>query len=98
MNVLHNIIISQTVLDKLANKHGVKELEVEECFLNYDLNKYLKDNREEHQTNPPTLWFISETHRGRKLKIIFIARDGKIYIKSAFEPNQQELTLFHSKI
>ena len=51
-------------------------------------SKYLIDTREDHATDPPTLWFVGETHRGRKLKIIFVLRDGNIYIKSAYEANE----------
>jgi hypothetical protein len=98
MNVQHNVIISPKVMEKLNEKHDVKKLEIEECFLNYDFVRYLKDTREIHQTIPPTLWCISETHRGRLLKIAFILKEGDFHIKSAFEPNQQEIDLFYSTI
>lgn len=91
-----NIIISPKVLEKLAKKHQVNSREVRECFLNYEMRLFLKDNRDNHRTEPPTLWFIGETYRSRKLKIIFIAKKGKIHIKSAFDPNVEEKRIFDS--
>lgn len=78
------LVISPAVRSKLDAKHNVQELEIRECFLNFQ-GKYLVDTRENHATNPPTLWFIGETYRGRKLKIIFVHRDGNLYIKSAYD-------------
>ena len=55
---------------------------------------YLKDTREKNQTIPPTLWFIAETNRGRRLKICFVPGgpgnpDGPV-LKTAYEPNPVE--------
>ena len=48
--------------------------------------------REEHRTNPPTHWFLAETCYGRLLKVVFVPdTNGKdIYIKTAYEPNEQK--------
>lgn len=78
------LVISPAIRKKLDEKHKVQELEIRECFLNYD-GKYLEDTREDHLTDPPTLWFIGQTYRGRELKIIFVCRDKNIYIKSAYD-------------
>jgi len=63
--------ISYRIIEKLEYKHRVKVDEVWECFLNRDRD-FLEDTRLDHRTNPPTLWFIAETHKGRKLKVVFI--------------------------
>lgn len=80
------LVISPDIQDKLANKHKVQGLEVQECFLNHE-GKYLIDTRENHATDPPTLWFVGQTHRGRCLKVIFVHRDGNLYLKSAYDAN-----------
>ena len=81
------LVVSPAMREKLLSKHGVQELEVIECFLNHE-GKYLVDTREDHATDPPTLWFIGETHRGRCLKVVFVNRDGNLYLKSAYEANE----------
>lgn len=87
------IIISKKIEDKLRDKHKVSKREVEQCFDNL-LGNYLLDSREKHQSNPPTMWFVSTTNTDRLLKVVFIYRDNKIFIRSAFEPNVDELTIY----
>ena len=84
-------IISQKVRQKLASKiPPVSEEEIQECFENR-LDDPIKDNREEHKTKPPTMWFIADTNHFRRLKIVFIQqRSGKIVIKTAYEPDKTE--------
>jgi hypothetical protein len=64
---------------------------------------YLLDTREEHATEPPTVWFISQTSQGRKLKVVFIARKvgipggGRavnVEIKTAYGPNEKEIEIY----
>lgn len=90
------LILSPRVREKLETKHQVKEQEVRECFLNY-VGEYLLDEDEKHVTDPPTLWFIGETYRGRLLKIIFVCRDGNIYLKSAFDANEKSQRIYTEK-
>ncbi|MGY3805452.1 ADP-ribosyl-(dinitrogen reductase) hydrolase (plasmid) [Pigmentibacter ruber] len=85
--------ISDKIRSKLKEKHEVELEEVEEAFYNRT-GAYLEDTREKHKTIPPSLWFISETDRGRRLKIVFIERNGNIEIKSAFEPNELERKIY----
>lgn len=92
-----NFVMLDRIETKLREKHQVQRDEVRECFLNHD-GQYLVDNREEHLTDPPTLWFIGETHRGRLLKVIFIHRDGNIYIKSAFDADDASKRIYNSKV
>ncbi|PKO60793.1 MAG: ADP-ribosyl-(dinitrogen reductase) hydrolase [Betaproteobacteria bacterium HGW-Betaproteobacteria-18] len=84
--MIKNLIIAPDIRDKLDDKHHVKEGEVHECFMNHD-GPYLEDTQEDHRTEPPTEWFIATTDRGRLLKVIFVCRDGNIYLKSAFDAN-----------
>ncbi len=88
-----SLVISPKIREKLDSKHGVKEDEIVECFLNHGGN-YLIDTREEHRTIPPTLWFIGETYKGRKLKVIFVHKDGYIYIKSAYTANKKSIDIY----
>jgi uncharacterized DUF497 family protein len=86
---------SARVRKKLLEKHGVTMNEVEQCFLNH-LGKNLQDTRTDHQTNPPTLWFIAETNHLRKLKVVFVLEfDNSITLKTAYEPNPAEIAIYY---
>ena len=87
------MIISADVLVKLRDKHNVTAREVEQCFENL-CGIYLEDNREEHQIDPATLWFISPTNKNKLLKIIFIFSNGNIHIKSAYEPSISVVSIY----
>ena len=65
-----------------------------ECFLNRTKG-FLEDTRLEHLSIPPTLWFISETDKRKRLKIVFIALDdGYFEIKTAYQPNINEERIY----
>lgn len=76
--------ISPGVLEKIVAKHKVDRREVEQCFEN-KCGSYLLDNREDHKSDPPTLWFVAPTNKGRLLKIVFIYRDGYLNLRSAYD-------------
>lgn len=87
------IIISDAVLIKLNRKHNVSVKEVEECFLNR-LGGLLLDAREEHKTEPETLWFVAATNKNRALKVIYITDGSAIYLKSAYEANPSIIRIY----
>lgn len=87
------LVVSKKIAEKLASKHCVTEEEVAQCFAN-KIGVNLLDPREDHASDPPTLWFIAETDYGRKLKIIFIHKDGDNHLRSAFEPDDNELRIY----
>lgn len=90
-----SIHASARIRNKIQEKHGVTMNEVEQCFLNR-IGKILQDTRTDHQTNPPTLWFISETNRQRMLKIVFVLElDNSITLKTAYEPNTIEIDIYN---
>ncbi len=89
------VVISAKILEKLAEKHGVAEREVSQAFQNRT-GHLLKDSREEHQTDPPTMWFIAPTNRRRLLKVCFVQRYGNSFVRTAYEPNQDELRVYRS--
>lgn len=93
---MRSLITSPELLHKLQEKHSVTRREVEQCFENR-VGNYLEDDREEHRTDPPTLWFVAPTNYDRLLKIIFVFLDGNIYIKSAYEPSQKVIELYDRK-
>jgi hypothetical protein len=67
---------------------------VEECFYNR-IKGLLEDTREQYKTNPPTMWFIAETNEGRSLKVVFIELlNGTYEIKTAYEPNEDEVKIY----
>lgn len=91
------LIISDAIRTKLIIKHNVSKEEVEQCIANLDdSDKLFEDTREEHKTNPPSLWFISQTDFGRKLKIVVVLKDGHIYLKTAYQANSTEINLYAS--
>lgn len=87
------IIVSEKTRAKLETRHRVKYEEVMQCFTNL-AGKLLRDTREEHRSDPPTNWFIAETDYGRKLKVVFILRGGDVHIRTAYEPNEDELRIY----
>jgi hypothetical protein len=87
------IIISEGIQCKLATKHDVTPAEVHECFANR-CGGFLLDTREEHASDPPTRWFVSETDLGKKLKIVFILKDDKIYLRTAYPANADERRIY----
>jgi hypothetical protein len=69
-------------------------VDVEECFLNHIDGKYMEDNRTHNKTNPPTYWFISETHQCIRLKVVCIFKDGNVYLRTAYPPNEVESGIY----
>mgnify|MGYP001615981562 CR=1 FL=1 len=93
---MRTIVISQRIDQKLDAKHTVTIEEVDQCFDN-KCGVNLIDDREDNRTNPPSLWFIAETNKGRLLKIIYVYRDGKYFLKSAFEPGDADIHTYDSE-
>jgi uncharacterized DUF497 family protein len=87
------LVISNEILHKLTDKHGVSKREVEQCFENRD-GGLLEDSREDHKTNPPTQWFIAMTNKQRLLKIVFVQDGANTFLKTAFEPNSIEIGIY----
>lgn len=93
---MKNLRISPSVLEKLGSKHGVTRREVEQAFEN-KCGMSLEDDREDHQSDPPTLWFVAPTSKGRALKIIFIYRDGQVHLRSAYDADNAVQSLYDRK-
>lgn len=88
------LIISSKVRAKLAAKvPPVTPDEIEHCFRNR-AGTFLIDTREEHASDPPTMWFIAETDSRRKLKVVFIPRLPDIVIRTAYDPNSIEMIIY----
>ena len=92
---MKNLVISPAIEGKLILKHQLSRKDVEQCFINRT-RSYLIDDRLQHQTEPPTEWFISENDRGILIKVVFIFDDGLIYLKSAFPPNLTEVCIYNT--
>lgn len=89
--------ISPSIVKKLADKHGVQPEEIDECFSNVTDGGFLIDDRADHQSDPPTHWFIAETNKGRELEVCFMHIDKDIHIKTAFEPNAAQKRVYIKK-
>lgn len=90
---MKNLIISDPILEKLDKKHGVCRREVEQCFENLD-GLLLIDDREDHRSDPPTLWFIARTNSNRLLKVAYIQRGQRIFLRTCYEPNETEISIY----
>jgi len=90
------LVINTQIRRKLLEKHKVTEKEIRECFLNRE-RIALKDEREEHETDPPTLWIISKTNHLRELKLVFMIKERSIILKTAYEPNKKEVQIYFIK-
>jgi uncharacterized DUF497 family protein len=88
-----NIVLSEKVRQKLMVKHMVRGSEIWQCFQNRE-GIFLTDEREDNKTDPPTLWFIAETDNARILKIVFVYAHGKLHIKTAYQANQVEISIY----
>lgn len=91
---MKNLITSQLVLEHIWIKHQIKRVDVEECFLNHVDGKYIEDTRQNNKTNPPTYWFIAENHQSILLKVVCVFKDGNVYLKTAYPPNEVELCIY----
>ncbi|HEY1899356.1 MAG TPA: hypothetical protein VGG49_06165 [Steroidobacteraceae bacterium] len=91
------IAISHGIAAKLLEKHQVTPKEVHQCFENRS-GGLLEDTREQHRTDPPTQWFIGETNKGRRLKIVFVQRQTatglQVDLRTAYEPNAEETRIY----
>lgn len=87
------INISENTRAKLAAEHDVGEPEVHQCITNRT-GKVLLDTRAQHQSTPPTVWFIAPTNKGRLLKVVYIRRGADFDIRSCYEPNDEELRIY----
>lgn len=93
---MRNLIISAAVRDKLEVKHKVSKTEIIQCFENR-CGIFVEDNREDHRTDPVTLWFVADTNAQRTLKVVLMFIDGNVHIKSAYEANDAEISLYEEK-
>jgi len=93
-----DLLTTPKIARKLREKHKVSESEVFQCFLNRR-RKYVEELRDEHRTDPPTLWLIAQTDSGRRLKVILIRYSKtQIILKSAYEPNFEEMRIYHETL
>ena len=94
----YELYLSDWVKTKLLMKEPPISIdEVEEAFFNCT-GIYIKEVRSEHETIPPTFWFISDTSECRVLKICFIPIFDKkrIILKTAFDAEEWEIDEYES--
>lgn len=91
---MKSLEISTATLQKLDEKHGVTRREVEQCFENIE-GPLLTDDREEHRSDPPTLWFLARTNHNRLLKVVYIQKGKKIQLRTCYTPNETEVSIYY---
>lgn len=88
------LVISQGVRAKLSTKTPpVSEEDILQCFANRT-GKDLVDTRAKNHSDPLTQWFIAETDFGRRLKVCYIPFPDKVVIRTAYEPNEEEVRIY----
>ena len=88
------MVLSMKIKEKLQGKSpAISKSDIEECFANR-CGTYLMDLREDHLSDPPTLWFVAENDRGAKIKVVFIQKGIDIYIRTAYVANPVELEIY----
>jgi hypothetical protein len=93
------LTISLAVRAKLADPtHNVTEEEIVQCFANRSAGVCI-DARPHHTNRDPslpTLWFVSETDYGRRLKIVYVhdLSTKNIEIKSAYLANDEVARIY----
>lgn len=90
---MKNLIISPEIEAKLREKHQLNRADVVQAFLNRD-GECLIDTREQHRTNPATEWFIAANDKGQCIKIAFVPDNGKIYLRTAYLANPEEIRIY----
>lgn len=93
---MNNLVISPAILSKLRDKHGVERREVEQAFEN-KCGTFLLDEREDHKSDPPTLWFVAPTNGRRLLKVVFIFREGKVFLRTAYDADAITQSIYDAK-
>jgi len=88
------IKISEVVLEKITARK-IRVIEVEQCFMNRE-GGLCVDTRAHHLTDPLTEWFVAETDKGRRLKIIYVPKQDGIELKSAYDATD-EVTRIYTK-
>ena len=89
--------LSAAIRDKLSDSnHRITESDLLQCFANAERG-FIEDDREEHRTDPRTLWFVSQINYGVKIKVMFVIRGSEIYIKSAYRATDTVSAMYDRK-
>jgi len=93
------LIATETVRAKLWDEH---ELDFEEVLEAWEgcSGPWLVDDREKNRTTPPTVWALAWTDLGRLLKLVVIPHraQGIAVLRTAFEPDEDEVKLYEANI
>ena len=96
-STMESLKISDAVLEKLSSRHKVDRREVEQCFENFD-GVLLTDDRDDHKSDPQTLWFLARTNNGRILKVVYIQRGDSAHLRTCYEPNATEIHIYQKAV
>lgn len=89
------LIVSRKVKEKIENRHELLIREICEAFANKE-GAFLRDAREDPDKMPFSQWFVAQTDKGKLIKVAFILDDEnrKVIIKTAYEPNEEEVRIY----
>lgn len=94
-----DVVFTRAIVEKLKSKEPtVEPWEVEDAFSRWE-GKTVIDDRENNRTNPPTVWFISDTSEGRVLKVvgIFLINKKEFVVKTAYDPDDWEVKFYENR-
>jgi hypothetical protein len=91
------LFVTPAVHQKIEEVHQVSVLEAEEAFFLFN-GTPMEDRREKHRTKPPTYWLLSYTSDGRLLKLVVIFDEEKqiAWLRTAYEPSQEEIDFYET--
>jgi len=93
------LIATDAVKEKLWNERELTLEEVQEAWESCG-GPWLIDDREKNRTHPPTVWALAWTDLGRLLKLVVIPHRarGIAVLRTAYEPDEDEVRLYEANI
>lgn len=93
------LVATDAVKAKLLDERELYFEEVLEAWESCS-GPWIIDDRERNKTKPPTVWALAWTDLGRLLKLVVIPhRDkGIAILRTAFEPDEDEVKIYEANI
>jgi len=93
------LVATEAVKAKLWDERELDFGEVLEAWESCS-GPWLIDDRERNRTQPPTVWELAWTDLGRLLKLVVIPhrKKGIAVLRTAFEPDEDEVKLYEANI
>lgn len=87
------LVMSDSLMPVMADRN-ISPVEIGECLDNR--RTLFAADTLETDTAHQTLWFIGETKKSRKLKLILLVEDNSYILVNVYEPSDQEIRIYSS--